>query len=130
MSAFSITVTNRLNVFGAAPSDTWGSYNWGAFVWGDGTADLSTRMVKLVANQMSLAPDSAVLGLRLVKLLTVDLSVTGDMSSEQLRDGQGYLYVFPDRTTEGESRATVTWSTSSSQAVSWSSGTAASTTWS
>ncbi len=129
MAAFSITVTNRLNVFGAAPSDLWNSYAWNAFKWGDGTADLGTRVVKLVANNMAVSSDSALV-LYFIKLISNALMVTGDMGSEQLRDGEGYLYVFPDRTTEGESRATVTWTQGSAQTSSYSASAVVLTTWS
>ncbi len=129
MAAYSITVANRLSVFGAAPSDKWGSYAWNAFKWGDGTADLGTRVVKLVANAMAVSSDSA-MAFRFVKRLLNDVVMTGDMGSEQLRDGEGYLYVFPDRTTEGESRATVTWTQGSAQTSSYSASAVVLTTWS
>lgn len=58
MANLTITVSNRINVFGGAPSDKWGQYNWNAFIWGDGTNDLVTDTNKLITN--SLAPSSAV----------------------------------------------------------------------
>ena len=127
MTDHSITVANSLNLFGVAPSDKWNAYAWNAFLWGEGTADLGVAVVHLISNSLTL---SDAYGKGVTKLVSETLSVTGDMSSEVLFDAEGYRYVFPDRTTEGEERDFSTWTSGTAASATWTSGTVTSTTWS
>jgi hypothetical protein len=128
LADLSITVSNQLNVFGAAPSDKWGAFNWNAFTWGDGTADLGVHVVKLISE--TLTPDSAMGGFSVVMLVSDSLTPTSEMTSETLRDAAGYSYVFPDRTTDAENRDFVTWTAGSTGTVTWTASSTTSTSWS
>jgi hypothetical protein len=127
LTAFSVTVTNSVNVFGAAPSNKWNAFNWNAFTWGDGTADLSVQVVKGITNDLT--TDSGINYL-FVKGLSNTLSFDIDMRSEALYDSAGYFYVFTDRTTAGESRVFTTWASAAVTTLSWSASSTTSTSWS
>ncbi len=85
------------------------------------------RVLHLVTETFS--PTSTI-GLTLRHRISESITVTGDMSSESLRDAAGYRYNFPDRTSEGESRSFATWSSATSSSSGWTTAAAASTTWS
>lgn len=126
MTAYSMTVTNSVNMFGIAPPNMWNDYQWGAFLWGEGTADLITRTTKVLAN--SVAGASAVYKTPM-HVISNSLTPSADMGAEYVRQGS-YYHVFPDRTTDAESRDTPTWTAASSTAPTWTSAAAGSTTWS
>lgn len=128
MADLTKTITNSLRCFGGAGSSRWNAYNWGSFLWGEGTVDLRTDVVKLIAN--SLSSDSANAGHQVQKLVAETLVAAGDLSSERLYDGSGYQHVFPDRTPEGESRSFISWTTAASSTSGWSEASAPSTSWS
>lgn len=127
MAAFTITITNSINLFGPAPSNKWNQYSWNSFKWGEGTNGLPKDVAKVVDNSLTL--DSSV-GKTAKKTVTNALTVTVDMHSETLRDSSGYLHVFPSNVTEGESRAIPSWSQGSAGSSSWSQAAASSTSWS
>jgi hypothetical protein len=127
MVALNITITNRLNVFGPAPSNKWADYLWNSFNWGEGTADLQAFVLKTLSN--SIAPDSSA-SLGLVHPISNSLAPTTAMGSERLKDGSGYDYVFPDDTTEGEDRDFPTWTEPGAAASTWTPATDPSTSWS
>jgi hypothetical protein len=124
---FNITVSNSLNIFGPAPSNKWNVHNWNAFLWGEGTTDLIASVGKFISN--SLASDSAVEKLP-VRVITNSLTLTGDMSSQGLKDSAGYSYVFPDRTTDGEERDFPTWTEGAGQSTTWTTASATTSSWS
>lgn len=127
MANFNITISNSLNFFGPAPSNKWNQYNWNSFLWGEGTTDLAVSAVKVITND--LAPTDAV-AKSAHRVFAEELFATADMGSETLRDGEGYYYNFPDRTTEAEDRDFPDWSQQSASSTSWASQAAASTSWS
>lgn len=127
MTDHSITITNSVNTFGIAPSSKWNAYAWNAFKWGEGTTDLRTDVVHLISN--SISGDTA-FGFRFTKGISETLTVTADLSSERLRDGEGYLYVFREGTTDGETRVFPTWASGTTATASWTVASSTSTTWS
>lgn len=130
MADFTQTISVGINCFGVAPSSKWLAWNWNEFRWGEGTVDLETRTVKFLAVG-SITPSDALSQRSFSKAISVGtISLSEDLSSEGLRDGSGYLYVFPDRTSEGESRTYVTWTEGTDASSTWSAASAASTTWS
>jgi hypothetical protein len=150
MTDFTKTITAAVNCFGQGPASLWNAYNWNAFNWGEGTADIRTDVWHLLTAQ-TVTPADGYAQKRIAHLLTpqtvtlngmevfrsyaytvvVTASVVGDMGSEGLTDGSGYSYVYPDRTTEGESRAFATWTEQVASAATWATaGAAPSTTWS
>lgn len=127
MADFSITITNRLNVFGPAPSSKWNAFAWNAFKWGEGTADLATEVGKAISNALTLsdafAKDST-------RSFVETLTVTGDMGSEYLTDAAGFTYVFPSNATNAEDRDIPDWSSATAGSPTWASAAAGGTSWS
>lgn len=145
MAALSQTIRNGIGIVGGGPASLWNAHNWNAFKWGEGTLDIGQIVVKGITNALSPTSARGVGVLHLIteafavsdafgntvrRLISESITATGDMTSESLRDASGYIYNFPDRTTEGESRTFATWSSSTSSASGWSTAAAASTTWS
>lgn len=145
MAAFSKTIRNGIGIVGGGPASLWNAYNWGAFKWGEGTRDIGQNVVHGVGSSFS--PTSSVgkavrhliseafsttssVGLTFLKYLSGSLTFSGDMASEQLYDAAGYRYTFPDRTTEGESRTTITWTQGPLGSTTWTESSDPSTTWS
>lgn len=126
MANFTITISNSLNTFGPAPSDKWNQFNWNAFLWGEGTADLTVAVDKLLTNSLGF---SDTIGLQSGKLILNTLSLTDALSSESLIDSRGYNYVFPGGTTNPVNRISTSYSAVSSAAGSWSAVSQTSTTW-
>lgn len=127
MATHVVTIANSLRVFGIAPTDNWAAWNWNAFLWGEGTADLGITFIKMIQN--SVTPDTAI-GKTFTKMIENAMAVAADMSSERLYTGNGWAYVYPDRTTEAEGRDFVTWASGATASGSWSSQAVAATTWS
>ena len=145
MTAYSITVSNSLRAFGGGPPSLWNAYNWNAYKWGEGTATIPHQVVHLVTN--TLTPDSArffnfthlventlspdtTINYRVVFLIQNTLAFTAEPSAEYLQDGEGYTYVFPDRTTNADSRSTASWTSSTGGSAAWTSMAVTTTTWS
>ena len=127
MAALTITVTSTVRCFGVAPSNKWNAYNWNAFIWGEGTADLPVVFGKLITNAQ--ASDTA-LTKQPYKLISESISSSGETSSERLRDGAGYSYVFPNNTTDAEERDIPSWAAGAAGSTSWSSQAVTTTAWS
>jgi hypothetical protein len=146
MTAYSITVSSPMRFLGLAPTDKWNAYAWNAFKWGEGTAPIDWDFTHVISSSFS--PLSA-MAFNVVHLISNDLTfsagdaenitayvsggvfvMTSETTSEVLRDGQGYLYVFPDRVTDGENRSFTSWTSGTTTSVTWSTAAAAATTWS
>lgn len=127
MAAFSIVIEEQIGLFGPAPTDNWGDYNWNEFLWAEGTKDFVATAFKVLGETVTPA-DSV----EKAQILTIaeTITPTSDMTLERLRDGEGYLYVFPSNVTDAESRAIPSWSQGSAGSVSWTQAAASSTTWS
>jgi hypothetical protein len=146
MASHSQTIRNGIGIVGGGPASRWNAHNWGSFRWGEGTVDMGQMVVKGVS--ASFSPLSTVgksvvhhvstgslslsnaHGTIVFKYLAGTITASGDMSSQQLFDMSGYRYSFPDRTTEGESRAFISWTQGAAASSAWSMTTATSTTWS
>lgn len=129
MTAFNITISERLNLFGGAPSDKWSEYNWNAFLWGEGTNKTLASAQILLTDSQPLT-DALTTETQFNRTVSETLAVAGAPSSEVLRDGAGYVYVFPSNATDGEARDPVDWTSGTTAQGSWTSQTAGSTPWS
>ncbi len=145
MANFSITVTNMLDIFGPAAATRWNAFLWGSANWGQ-SADLGTDVTHYVDTTLSPTSDpvkyithfvddeGTLLDSDIVKYYTIiineALSLLADMQSEQLQEQNGYFYTYPDRTIEGESRASNTFTAGTRPTVTWAQGAAGSTVWS
>lgn len=133
MANFTITVTNSVSTFGPAPSTKWGAgspytMTWGVSQWGEGTEDLPTEMTHSIDAQ-SLSFDSA-LFLDAEKFLDNTLGFSSETTSEGLKSGNGYSYVFTGPTTEGENRNLSTYSSPAAGSITYTSASVAQTSWS
>lgn len=133
MADFTKTLTNSVNLFALSPSTKWGqsfgapyTMVWGTTKWGYGSFDQIFAIGKLISN--SISPDTA-LQLNTTKVLSNDISIQSDLSSEELRNGS-WSYVFPSNTTDGEDRYFPTWTDSTASTTSFSCGSVSTTTWS
>jgi hypothetical protein len=127
VAALSKTVTNRLNVFGPAPSNKWNAYNWNAFIWGEGTATLQKSIFKVLAETITPTDEFTRAQIR-----TIDnsLSPVSGMNLENLRDSAGYLHVFPGGVTDATERASPSWVDGTGASTSWTSSSTTATSWS
>ncbi len=128
MTDFSTMVVESIRCFGVQPSDKWNQYNWNAFLWGEGTNQVLASETVLIAETENLS--DAITQIGIAKVIAETLASTGSPTSEVLRDGAGYLYVFPNNATNGEDRDPVTWTSSTVSTASYTCQAAASTTWS
>lgn len=133
MADHSITISNSVNIFGLNPSSKWGDANgfaytfvWGTTKWGEGSFSLVFNVEKLVEN--SITPDTIIIN-ESIKLISNDLTLSEDLSSEKLSQGD-WNYVFPPNTTEGESRVFTTFTCGTVSSNSYTCQAAGSTTWS
>ncbi len=133
MADLSITVSNSIRTFGPAPSTKWGSgspytMTWGASKWGEGTQDIPVDInVKLVEN--SLAPTWDMAGADATRKTENTVSPTFDATQEDLTDGSGYHYNFPNDTSNPTSMAVNTWTAQSDGATVWTKQSDGSTSW-
>lgn len=134
MADFSVTVSNSVNVFGPAPSTKWGvgqvyTMTWGTSKWGEGTEDLPVDVnVKLITN--NIPSDFNKTASDVEKVYSETMTPQWAATEEELKDGSGYFYIFPDGVTNPTS-ATITQYTSNVVAVhAWTSGPVTSTIWS
>lgn len=130
MTNFNVTVAERLNLFGVAPSDKWNEANWAAFIWGEGTNKVLVRYVALLGNDQITATDTLSASAQFNRTVSETIPLEGAPSSEVLTDGSGYAHVFPSGATDGEDRDPVSWSSGAAGSGSWTSQAAASTSWS
>jgi hypothetical protein len=121
-----------IQTFGPAPSTKWGetySMVWGTSKWGEGSLGLQTDVAKVISNSQTVD-----LSLSTVTAFNVSFSyqITSafEGTQETLQDAAGYYYLFTGGVTDGDERATATYSEQSGALTSWTSGTVASTSWS
>lgn len=107
MADHSITISNQITMLGPAETSKWGVMVWGVNDWGT-SRDLQTLVEKLISN--SITPSQSIAGFDVVKAAIRDeISGTFEMTSENLKDGEGYSYVFVKPSTEAENRALTQW---------------------
>jgi hypothetical protein len=126
LANLTITISNRIGVFGPAASSKWGAVDWNNFLWGEG-AFTATDVGKFLSESLTLTDLTTKVPSNIV-LNTLD--ITSAISSLVLRDGAGYVYNFPDRATDGEDRDFTTWTEGTGNSTTWTPPTDPSTTWS
>lgn len=149
MTAFSVTMSASVVMFGGAPTDKWGDYNWNAFKWGEGTATIPKNVRMLVnTTNLSVASTAAVnfrfvfqvaggtvtpadsVNFRYYRVVAETLQTSGSVQHLYVQDPNGFFRVFPEQVTDLTLRSTPAWTGASSSAVSWTTGAAGTTTWS
>ena len=146
MTAYSITVSNRLNLLQAA--SLWNVYNWNAFNWGYGTANLQHDVQHLISESLvstsSAANHAWIANVSINETLVVSdefpkevikgisetLTPTSDMSSETLQDSNGYYYVFASNAQNAEDRDIPSYASGSNPSASYTSAAVSATSWS
>ncbi len=133
MADYVITITNGVRLFGNGPSTKWGDSNgyaytmvWGTSKWGESSFSLVFNVEKLIENYVT--PDTIIIN-ETEKLIQNDLTLSEDLSSEMLRQGD-WSYIFPPGVTENEDRIFTSFTCSSAQTVSYTCLAVGSTTWS
>jgi hypothetical protein len=145
MANLSITVTNTLDVHGPAAATVWNTFLWGAANWGQ-SADLGTQVEHVVDTTLSPTSEPMKLVTKFVDdegvflaselekifymLVNNSITLLADMQSERLQESNGYFYLYPDRTTDAESRAVNTYTAGTGPGSSWTPVAAAATSWS
>lgn len=134
MADLAITISNRIDCFGPAPSTKWGvganyTMTWGVSQWGEGTEDLAATVHKALSESVGLS-DALTLTADFHVTLSNSLASTQEMSSEQLLDPAGWYYVFASNTSQAEDRDIPNYSSGSVASVSYTSAAATSTSWS
>lgn len=149
MTAFTVTMSASVVMFGAAQTDKWGAYNWNAFKWGEGTAPLG-KNVRMAVNttNLSLASTAAVnfrfvhllagetltstaaVNFRFGRLISETITPSGTVQHLYVQDHNNFYRVFPEQVTDLTLRSTPTWTAGSASAVTWTTAAAATTTWS
>ena len=133
MADFTKTISVSINLFGGGPSTKWGDANgygytmvWGASKWGEGSFSLVFNVEKLITN--SISQDTIIIN-QAEKLISNDLTLSEDLSSEKLSQGV-WDYVFPPNVTNNEDRIFTSFTCGSAQTTSYTCQAAGSTTWS
>lgn len=143
MASHSITITNRVGVYGPSDANQWSEYNWGAFEWAV-NQDLKVSINKVVANSTAMSSsidqdvtkalantlslDSAIRAF-FVKVIGNSLSLDGDMGGEILMNGD-WTYNWPDRATDAEGRDTADWTGDAEESTTWTEDDEETTNWS
>jgi hypothetical protein len=147
MADFTKNVTNPVRVFAGGGASLWGVYNWNAFLWGEGTVEFRQDVVHVYSNSIPVTQafaqkdvvhymdaNTITCGDQFIKHARVDLSnscsVSSETTSETLRDGSGYAYVFTSDTIEAEDRDTAVWASAAGGSNTWTSAAGVTTTWS
>lgn len=130
MADFTKTITNSLSLFGVAPSDKWAVYSWSSFIWGEGTEDLETRFTKNLTSETITLTDSYDISAQYNIILAESLDFTSILAPQELSDGSGYFYVYPDNVIEAEDRYSPSYTSLSANTQTWVSASLSSITWS
>ncbi len=144
MANFSITLANTLDVFGPALTSKWNASTWGGTQWGT-TTDLDIQVIKVIDSTASPTSDDVRYILHVVNdegtALTSDISrlifayvdssisLGADMALETLQESNGYFYLFPDRVSNAENRASTAYTSGTVSAATWTQIAAVSTAW-
>ena len=133
MADFTKTITNGISLFGMGPSTKWGENNgyaytmvWGTTKWGESSFTLVFNVEKLIENSFTA---SNIVFNDYIKLMSNDLTIAEDLSSEKVSQGD-WTYVVPPGVTEFEDRISTSFTCGSAQSSSYTCQVAGSTTWS
>lgn len=145
MADLSITINERLGVYGGEPTVKWGSLVFGTDNWAfQGNLGLSVtkpinetltpsaaladfEVTKIIEETLD-TDDSIVLGA--TKIIQESLSVSSAMDKLKLKDSEGFYRIFRGNTTEGEEKVVSDYTETSDPSDTWSEVTTSSTTWS
>lgn len=127
MAEISVTVAERVNVWGGAPSSLWNVYLWNAFKWGEGTASMVVGA--FVGVDETQASTAAVENAPAVTVSEI-VAAAGTMVSGFIRDAAGYYRMFRSDTADGEQRDTPTWAAGSTTTPTWTSAAVTAASWS
>jgi hypothetical protein len=102
MADFAITISNTLNVFGAAPVNQWGTAELGTDNWGS-SEDLVLSFAKIITNDISLSDTTSI---EATFRITVSNSMvaTSDVTELEKLDEAGYSYLFSGSTIDGDAQ--------------------------
>lgn len=128
MAEVAVTVAERVNLFGGAPSNKWGAHLWGAFLYGEGNTNAAFGLGIGVAEFQDFSTSDV--GVAPVLIISEQLSLIGSLGNFYLLDQNGYYHVFSDNTTDGEGRDDPTWTATSSGTASWAAQSMPTVTWS
>ncbi len=127
MADFSITISNRLQVFGSGPSTKWNALTWSSGKWGEGTNEIVQDVIKNISNSLSLSDDYT---FGSSKTISNAIYPTFEMASEYLTDANGYYFVFVGGLSDAENQIITTYTEGSQASTSYTSATGGSTVWS
>lgn len=145
MADLSITIEERIGVYGGQSTVRWNSLVFGTDNWGwQGGLSISVtkpisetitpsaaladfEVTKTIEETLSTSDDNVV---GVFKTINESLSVSSAMDKLKLRDSEGFYRVFRGNTTEGEEKVVSDYTETSDSSDTWSEVTTSSTTWS
>lgn len=147
MAAFTITVRNTIGLVGGKPAQFWGpTMTWGTSTWGNGANLKLKEVIKVLTNTLTLSDPTFVFSVAKIIQETVtpsdfqskevgrsifeSLDIDAGPTIENLRDQNGYSYIFPKPTTNAELRVITPYSSLSAASPSFTSQARTSTIWS
>lgn len=120
------SLTERVNVFGLAPSTKWNEFLWGVGFWGEGSTGIPESITKHVSESIISDSVRTETGKSIGDALTVLMAMT----DTKLTDGSGYSYVFPGGVTDAEEQVMTDFTRESSVSTTWTKQSAGNTSWS
>jgi azurin len=111
---FTKTISESINVFGAEPTNKWGTVLWGQ-KWGYGNTEIVHRIYQslddaAIANIIVLSDSTSI---RFFKVIGETLRVSDTLDEISLKDSQGYNYIFTTPTENSEDAPSTSWTPSS-----------------
>jgi len=133
MAALSITINEGINLFGAEPSNKWGTVLWGE-KWGFGNVGIVQEIYQnlddaVVANVIVMTDTVSTL-FRIVLTIEDSITMIGDLNNVNLIDAVGYRYIYTTPTDDSEDAPATNWTASSVPTTVFSNVSQSSTPWS
>lgn len=147
MADFTITVRNTIGLVGGKPAQFWGpTMTWGTSTWGNAANFKLKEVIKVLTNTLTL--NDPTLSFNVAKLIQETVTPSDSQSKEvgrsifesldidagptieNLKDQNGYSYIFPKPTDNAELRVITPYDSFSAATPSFTSQARASTTWS
>lgn len=129
MADFTITISNRIDLFGGI-DDKWGQFDWGAFLWGEGTADLPCGVEHVISETLGFSDAITELEAQRNQSIFEELVIDGDSNDQELFDQAGYNYVFPSGTINRDTSVVTSYTVGTAPTDTWTSGVSGGTVWS
>lgn len=153
MVAYTKSISNTVGFVGGKPAQPWGSsvtnatMVWGTNKWGNKLNFENFAVTKSISENLVLSGATFVKSIEHVltaeslslsesfirdteRSISNSLDLTGDSSSQTLRDSEGYFYVFRRPTTNNETTVNSDYQSQSAGTASFTSASNPSTTWS